>query len=462
MPTQEVARPVRLSALLRRGGPRPHRVLFDGGGADSWGDGMARYSDSPSATLTAWPSGWSCHRQGGVEHWRWGDPWAQWQAFVADARHRGGEGGGVASALSYDLKHSVERLTRRLPWPTTPLLFAARYDWSLRVDHRGSGAHLVAGDTAQLDAARRWYERPDPAPCNGAPPARRPRPAIAKDHYLAMLARAREYIAAGDIYQVNLAVPFHAAVRQADAPALVAAWSEQYPMPYAAYLDGGAWTLVSNSPECLLQLAGDRIATYPIKGTRGLATTDRAAAPGGASERPGGWSPARADLVADPKERAEHVMIVDLERNDLGRICAIGSVAVADLFAARDYPLLTHMESAVRGRLRPGTGLADVLRAIFPGGSITGAPKIRAMQIIEELDPAARGFYTGAIGWSDADGRTTFNISIRTAVLDADGLCYWAGGGIVADSDPEREYAETKLKTEALVRALATMERDAR
>ncbi len=173
-------------------------------------------------------------------------------------------------------------------------------------------------------------------------------------------------------------------------------------------------------------------------------------------------SPGRADLAADPKERAEHVMIVDLERNDLGRICATGSIAVADLFAERAYPLLTHMESAVRGRLRPGTALADVLRAIFPGGSITGAPKVRAMQIIEELEPAARGFYTGAIGWSDADGRTTFNISIRTAVLDADGLCYWAGGGIVADSDPEREYAETNLKTEALVRALATMERDAR
>jgi anthranilate/para-aminobenzoate synthase component I len=152
-------------------------------------------------------------------------------------------------------------------------------------------------------------------------------------------------------------------------------------------------------------------------------------------------------------------MIVDLERNDLGRVCIAGSVEVAGLFAERAYPLLVHMESEVRGRLRPGTPLAAVLRALFPGGSITGAPKIRAMQIIEELEPAPRGFYTGAVGWTEPDGRSVFNIAIRTAVIDAAGLCYWAGGGIVADSRAEREYAETLLKTQAFMQALRGMER---
>jgi para-aminobenzoate synthetase component 1 len=255
------------------------------------------------------------------------------------------------------------------------------------------------------------------------------------------VARVHEYIAAGDVYQVNLAQPFHAAAARADAAALYAAWTEQYPMPYAAYVDGGDWTLVANSPECLLRVDGDRIATLPIKGTR----------------RRGGN--ANGPLAADAKERAEHVMIVDLERNDLGRVCRDGSIEVADLFAERAYPLLVHMVSEVRGRLRPGVGLATVLRALFPGGSITGAPKIRAMEIIEELEPAPRGFYTGAVGWTEPDGRSVFNIAIRTAVLDAAGLCYWAGGGIVADSRAADEYAETLLKTEALLHALRGMER---
>jgi len=230
-----------------------------------------------------------------------------------------------------------------------------------------------------------------------------------------------------------------------DAPALFAAWLDRYPMPFAAYVDGGAWIALSNSPECFLIADDGSVATFPIKGTR-RRRADCAA------------DTLAAELQGDAKEQAEHVMVVDLERNDLGRVCEPGSVAVAEFAAVRQYPLLVHMVSEVRGRLRCGTSLAALLRATFPGGSISGAPKIRAMQIIEELEPAARGFYTGSIGWTEIDGESRFNIAIRTAVLDAGGLTYWAGGGIVADSDATREYQESLLKAEALFRALAACE----
>jgi para-aminobenzoate synthetase component 1 len=269
---------------------------------------------------------------------------------------------------------------------------------------------------------------------------------VSNDAYNAMIERAHEYIAAGDIYEVNLAQRFTAAAALDDGPALFAAWRERYPMPFAAYVDGGDWVVVSNSPECFLDCNRGEVATFPIKGTR--------------RRDPGTAVAALAEeLRGDAKERAEHVMVVDLERNDLGRVCEVGSVEVADFAAVRQYPVLVHMVSHVRGRLRPETSLADLLRAVFPGGSITGAPKIRAMQIIEELEPAARGFYTGAIGWTEPNGRSRFNIAIRTAVLDAGGLTYSAGGGIVADSDAEREYAETLLKSETLFRALDALER---
>jgi para-aminobenzoate synthetase component I len=213
-------------------------------------------------------------------------------------------------------------------------------------------------------------------------------------------------------------------------------------MPFAAYIDGGDFALVSNSPECFLTLDGDRLATFPIKGTRPRdadARRDHATA---------------AELQADPKEQAEHVMIVDLERNDLGRVCAIGTVRVDEFARVHSFPSLHHLVSKVSGRLATGTPLADVLRATFPGGSITGAPKIRAMEIIDELEPVSRSFYTGAVGFIGFDGRAVFNLAIRTAVATPTTFTYHAGGGIVADSVPAREYDETLLKARAFFAAL--------
>lgn len=443
MPTQEIVRAGRLSALLRRGARPPHRAWFDGGSAASWGDGSGRYTDDPVATLTVHASGWCCWQGEGTTRWRWEDPFDALQRFVdaARERYRGADGAGIAALLSYDLKHAVERLPRRLPWPQTPLLFAALYDWSVIVDHRRGATWLAAADAGQMRRRLASLQAGEPPALHAPARAVAPSAAIGKAQYVAMLERAHAYIAAGDIYQVNLAQPFDAPLGPAAAPLLVDAWCERYPMPYAGLLEGDGWAVVSNSPECLLQLDGDAVATFPIKGTR---RPDRA-----------------GELPGDAKEQAEHVMIVDLERNDLGRVCRTGSVHVPAFASVQPYPGIAHLVSEVRGRLRPGTSLAALLRAVFPGGSITGAPKVRAMQIIDELEPAPRGFYTGALGWIDCDRRATFNITIRTATLSARGMRVWSGGGIVADSDAEREYAETWLKIETLAQALAGLQRSA-
>ena len=457
MPTQEVARAARPSALLQRGGQRRNPILLDGGGPDSWAHGDVIYSDEPAATLEVFPSGWGRWCADGAATWRWGDPLTQWEAFLEHGRAAlpAGGDGGFLSLLGYDLKHWIEALPRRQPWPRLPVLYCARYDWSYRANYRTGAARIAAASDDALAEKLRWYERDAARLCRRSPtdaggPLRRrrascPRPRLSRARYAEMIARAHDYIAAGDIYEVNLAQPFTADAALSDGPALFAAWSERYPMPFAAYVDGGAWVALSNSPECFLLADDTCVATFPIKGTRRRAADAAVEA-------------VAAELRGDAKERAEHVMVVDLERNDLGRVCEPGSIKVAEFATVRQYPLLMHMVSDIRGRLRGGTSLAALFRATFPGGSISGAPKIRAMQIIEELEPAARGFYTGTIGWTEVDGTSRFNIAIRTAVLDAGGLTYWAGGGIVADSDATREYQESLLKAEALFRALAAIE----
>ncbi len=199
---------------------------------------------------------------------------------------------------------------------------------------------------------------------------------------------------------------------------------------------------MSNSPECFLERDGDRVATFPIKGTRrrgASAADDRRLLD---------------ELRASEKERAEHLMIVDLERNDLGRVCRFGSVRVPELARPSSLPSLHHLESVVEGRLRPRVSTADLLRATFPGGSISGAPKIRAMEIIAELESAPRRFYTGAIGFIDGARWARLNIAIRTAVVAGPRLLYHSGGGIVADSVPEREYEETMLKAQSFFAAI--------
>jgi para-aminobenzoate synthetase component 1 len=263
-----------------------------------------------------------------------------------------------------------------------------------------------------------------------------------RDDYLRAVGQAKEYIAAGDIYQVNLSQRLSAPL--ATTPlTLYRRLSRENPAPFAAYFETPEATIVSCSPERFLRIRGREVETRPIKGTR----------PRGATQE----EDARlaAELLASEKDRAENVMIVDLERNDIGRVCEFGSVHVPELFALESYATVHHLVSTVRGRLRPESSALDCLRACFPGGSITGAPKVRSMEIIEELEPTRRGVYTGAIGYLCFSGDLDVSIVIRTVVVK-DGTAYFqVGGGIVADSEPELEYEETIDKARALAAGLA-------
>ena len=261
--------------------------------------------------------------------------------------------------------------------------------------------------------------------------------------YLGAIARAQRYIRDGDVFQANLSRCWRGEFAASAAPeALHARLRRSNPAPYAALLRWRDTTVLSTSPECLLRRNGDLIQTRPIAGTHPRdpdPDRDRARA---------------LELLAHPKERAEHVMLVDLERNDLGRICQAGSVRVSEQLQVETYAHVHHIVSAVEGRLRSDVGVADIVSALFPGGTITGCPKVRCMQIIAELEGEPRGPYTGAIGYISRNGRMDFNILIRTAELAGRNIVLRAGGGIVADSDPERELAETRAKAKGLLRAL--------
>ncbi len=261
------------------------------------------------------------------------------------------------------------------------------------------------------------------------------------EDYIAAVARAKEYIAAGDIFQVNLSQRFSAEL-------LCHPWQlyrrarEINPAPFAAYLGFDDGVVASHSPERFLQVEDDTITTRPIKGTR-----------------PRGMTPEEdarlaEELLNSEKDRAELVMIVDLERNDLGRVCSYGSVKVPELLTLESYATVHHLVSTVVGKLHDERSVAELLKATFPGGSITGAPKVRSMEIIDELEPTQRAVYTGSVGWIGFDGDMDLNIVIRTFLINEKGVHWQVGGGIVADSDPVAEYEETLAKGIALKNAL--------
>jgi para-aminobenzoate synthetase component 1 len=269
------------------------------------------------------------------------------------------------------------------------------------------------------------------------------RSSFTRQGYLDAVARVREYIFAGDIFQANLSQRF-------EAPLEESAWSfytrlrERNAVPFAAFLDFPEAVVVSASPERFLRVDSQGLVeTRPIKGTRprGLGP-EHDAALGQA-------------LAESTKDRAENLMIVDLMRNDLSRVCAPHSVRVSELFALERYATVYHLVSTVVGTLGPGVDASDLFRAAFPGGSITGAPKLRAMEIIAELEPSRRGVYCGSIGYWSVTGELDTSIAIRTAVLQDGRVYFSAGGGIVADSDPEQEYRETLDKARAMIDALS-------
>jgi len=267
-------------------------------------------------------------------------------------------------------------------------------------------------------------------------------PGMSEADYTDRVRRCLDYIAAGDTYQANLSHRFAVGLGGRSPRSIYRRLREINPAPFAALLELPDVTLVSCSPERLVRISGIEAETRPIAGTR----------PRGASTDEDRLL--IEDLLMSPKERAEHIMLVDLERNDLGRVCTFGSVRVDEFMVIERYSHVSHIVTNIRGRLAPGKDALDVLRAVFPGGTVTGVPKVRCMEIIDELEPVRRGPYTGSIGYLSPSGDLDLNIIIRTLVIAGERAYLQVGAGIVADSDPAREYQETLYKAEALLKAL--------
>jgi len=376
--------------------------------------------------------------------------------------------GGVAGYLAYEWGAVTEHVARRPPdrlTPQIPDVLLALYDWVIAWDHLDAKAWIVAtgigeggsGRSDERATSRAAWVRdrlavaPPAVHDHVATAAMPPRSNVERAEFEAHVSRIREYIAAGDVYQVNLSHRFHAAFTGSPL-ALFRRLRARNPAPFGAYLEFDRTTIASISPERFLRLDGTtRVAeARPIKGTRPRGSTaDKDAA-------------LARELLDSEKDRAENVMIVDLLRNDLGKVSRPGSIAVPSLFALESHPTVHHLVSTVTGVLREGADGFDLLRAAFPGGSVTGAPKIRAMQIIAELERAPRGVYCGAIGYISTTGAMDFNIPIRTIVLRDGAATFHAGAGIVWDSEPAAEYQETLAKARTMIEALTSPRRTPR
>ncbi len=356
--------------------------------------------------------------------------------------------GGAIGYFSYDLGRRLEYLPKIAEdAENLPEMAVGIYDWALVVDHVARQSWLV-GQGFDSATRGRWREL---IALLRAPQAVRARPAFIttgalssnmdRALYAAAFKRIKQYIRAGDCYQVNLAQRFVVASR--GAPWLAYRRLRQInPAPFGAYMNTPHAHILSASPERFLQVRDGLVETRPIKGTRARSSDwarDRMAA---------------AALLASAKDRAENLMIVDLLRNDIGKSCAPGTVRVPRLFDLESFATVHHLVSTVTGRLAAEHDALDLLRGCFPGGSITGAPKLRAMEIIEELEPHRRGIYCGSIGYVGFDGAMDTNIAIRTMVMSGDTARFWAGGGVVADSTLETEYQETFDKAAAMLRLL--------
>jgi anthranilate synthase component 1 len=371
--------------------------------------------------------------------------------------------GGLVGYLGYDLVRFFERIPNTgeddlhlwdqyLMLVDTLLVFDNTAHTIKVVSHAAvdEGADLRAAYSCTCEKIERLIARlrqpvrvPKGSRSKDGPPAIRSN--VTQEQYEAMVRRAKEYIVAGDVIQVVLAQRFERA-RRASPFNIYRCLRTVEPAPYMFYLRVGGVQLIASSPELMLPLEGDEITVRPIAGTRPRGTSERSDA---ALER---------ELCMDPKEVAEHIMLLDLGRNDVGRVARIGSVEVTERLVVERYAHVMHLVSNVRGRLRPGEDCFDAFRATFPAGTLTGAPKIRAMEIIEELEPVHRGVYGGAVGYFSFSGNMDTCITIRTIVVKDDKILVQAGAGIVADSEPEREHTECVNKSRAMLQAIRMAE----
>jgi len=378
--------------------------------------------------------------------------------------------GGLVGYFGYDLIRTIERLPHQPPDDYgLPILSLALADTVVIFDHVRHRIRIVANacvddggaDAAYRDARRRieqWIDllrAPMPEAAAGGPyPPLRLRSNMTRERYLAGVEQCKQYIQAGDAFQIVFSQRFAADVGDLDPFAVYRAVRAINPSPFMFYLGGGdgpsrrpeapsgGATLVGASPELLVRLEGDLVQMRPIAGTRRRGLDDD-------EDRR-----LEDDMLGSEKERAEHVMLVDSTRNDVGRVARFGTVSVPELMTVERYSHVMHIVSLVEGRLREGLDAFDVLRAVFPHGTVSGAPKVRAMEILDELEPTTRGPYAGAVGYAAFGGALDTCIAIRTLTL-RDGVAYvQAGGGIVADSEPAAEYDETVNKAKVLIRAL--------
>jgi len=379
--------------------------------------------------------------------------------------------GGAVGYFSYDLCHFTERLPcTAIDDLKLPESYFAFYDVIMAFDHLNGRAYLVATGFPETEEGQRlrrarlrleemkdWLHAASLSPEVSRPRRKRLgeeefqriqenrrvllQSNFTREDYIKAVDKVREYIAAGDVFQVNLSQRFVADLK-IPSYELYKRLRTVNPAPFASYLNFPGVAIVSASPERFLKVRGDLVETRPIKGTRPRdrdPVADRRLA---------------QELIRSAKDRAENIMIVDLERNDLGRVCHYNTIKVTELAIRETFPTVFHLTSTIVGRLRRGKNNIDLLKATFPGGSITGAPKVRAMEIIDELEPTKRSVYTGSIGYLSFNANIDINIVIRTFLIKEGKAYFQVGGGIIYDSDSEAEYMETLDKAKALIQAL--------
>jgi anthranilate/para-aminobenzoate synthase component I len=389
--------------------------------------------------------------------------------------------GGAVGIISYDFVHYLERLPRTaiddLEIPDAHIMLI---DTVIAIDHKLRKMFLISCPAAReivsgtggrnknwgayyesaCEKIHKLYKKIDSFPFDHMGNKDRPSKALktnksktririhhemSKKDYMNMVKKTKEYIRAGDIFQANLSQRVSADIGNISAWKIYKTLSRINPSPFAGYLNMNDYHIVSSSPERLVRVNGDAVETRPIAGTR----------PRGMDAE--GDRQMRADLLLNEKERAEHLMLIDLERNDLGRISDYSTVEADELMITEEYSHVIHIVSNIKGTIVNGKDCFDAIKATFPGGTITGVPKVRCMEIIDELEPVARGPYTGSIGYISFTGAMDLNIIIRTFVIKDSFAYVQAGAGIVADSDPEREYHETLKKAEALIKTLEVL-----
>ena len=353
--------------------------------------------------------------------------------------------GGWFLYLGYELAAEIEPGLALAQDPVLPAAFAVRCPTALIYDHEAAVCHLVC-ETPDCVNREQILTDIDAIDRNRAVATARVLSVTEEDSvtFTDAVLRAKEYISAGDVYQANLSRQWSAEVApDIDASDIYAALCESNPGPFAGMVRWQDIEIISSSPERLLQIRDGIVSTRPIAGTRPR------------SHDSGADEDLSAELFAHPKERAEHVMLIDLERNDLGRVCAAGTVEVNELMVLESYAHVHHIVSNVQGRLRDDITPGQAIAAVFPGGTITGCPKVRCMEIISELERGPRGAYTGSFGYLNRDGSLDLNILIRTMVMGDDSVTLRAGSGIVADSDPTAELEETRAKAQGMLRAIS-------